>query len=178
MEGCAPKRDRINPSAAMGSHDTGGYFDGHLLSPHRSHDPPEPFGPDRMKAQQFAAYLSQVARDRSHGRDEWRAECPSCHRLSLGFTDGKNGLIVGCSWAVSDLGRHGVMVDGCDPQTIAAALGFTLLDFLNPELRAGVDRDTFGTAPRGRRKSSGRRVWYLNSANEHRDGSTRQGEPY
>jgi hypothetical protein len=85
-----------------------------------------------MKAEEFASHIAQVTRTRSHGRDEWYGECPNCRRPSLRFTDGKNGLIVGCSWAVSDLGRHGVMVDGCRPQTIAAALNWTLLDFLPP----------------------------------------------
>jgi hypothetical protein len=50
------------------------------------------------------------------------------------------------------------MVDGCDAQTIAAALGFTLLDFLNPDLRAGVDLEN---AFRRARKVSGRRLIYL-----------------
>jgi hypothetical protein len=116
-----------------------------------------------MKAEEFAARISQVTRIRRHGRDEWEGECPNCRRLSLRFTNGKNGLVVGCSWAISDLGRHGMMIDGCDPQTIAAALGWTLLDFLNPDLRTGVDIGTADIARGRRRKYSRRRVWFTNS---------------
>src|ERR1700730_6654579 len=116
-----------------------------------------------MKAEEFAAHISQVTRTRRHGRDEWQGECPNCRRLSLRFRDGKNGLVVGCLWAVSDLGRHGVMIDGCDSRTIAAALGWPVLDFLNPDLRTRVDIGTGDIVRRRRRKSSGRRVWFTNS---------------
>jgi hypothetical protein len=114
-----------------------------------------------MKAEEFAARISQVTRTRRH--DEWQGECPNCHRLSLRFSDGTNGLLVGCTWAMSDLGRHGVMIDGCDSRTIAAALGWTVLDFLNPDLRTRVDIGTGDIVRRRRRKSSGRRVWFTNS---------------
>ena len=123
-----------------------------------------------MKAQEFATHIQQVTRTRSHGRDEWRGECPSCRRPSLRFTDGKNGLIVGCSWAVSQLGRHGVMIDGCHPQVIAAALGWTLLDFLHPELRASAEPLSVDTVRRRRRRrASSRRVWYTNPGRSGQD---------
>ena len=99
-----------------------------------------------MKASEFAERLILVTR---HGR-KWYAECPSCHEPTLNFSDGKNGLLVSCIHAGSDAGTSGLVIMGCSDEQIAAAMGLTLLDFMNPELRA---RMTLADVYEARRRS-------------------------
>jgi hypothetical protein len=120
-----------------------------------------------MKAAELAGRLSEVTRLRRHGRAEWTAECPNCRRLTLHFRDGKNGLLIVCQAAVSDVGRHGFMVDGCDAQHIAAALRLTEVDLLGWR---DVDENALQRMRESAEKRK-RRVRFMNLSGTSPDGS-------
>ena len=108
-----------------------------------------------MRADEFAARLSGVKPCRRK-RDGWMADCPNCHRPTLNFREGKTGLLVGCiAGGISDLGEHGVMIDGCDVHVITAAIGLRIRDLAyEPDALPPIELRPIGP--------SSSRVWFTN----------------
>ena len=108
-----------------------------------------------MRAAEFAARLSGVEACRRE-RDGWMADCPNCRRHTLNCREGENGLLVGCiAGGISDLGEHGVMIDGCHLHVITAAIGVTIRDLAyDPDAVPPIE-----LRPTGRSSS---RVWFTN----------------
>jgi len=87
-----------------------------------------------MKAADFARKLSAVQK---RGR-KYIAVCPVCGEPSLTFSDGKNGLVLGCYRraepgqpdAARAAGLEGPRIFGCDPAAILSVFGLKLNDLL------------------------------------------------